>query len=319
MSNETPSSPFLSVRRLLVLLAIALVATGTVIWFAVARDRSPPEQIVAVLDERSASAVELNVGEILDATQQTNLTPVVGRRYRVRISGESRDGASMLARIGETLTFVKGGAKPGEIVEVEVTRLYRTTAEAIVLNRNPAADTAAAQPLAPSDATPRDQRPSKLASRETAPAATGEIYTGVVTRLGSRGDGAVEVGDRIVYIPGAQIGERVVFEITEKTERFWTGRLLWKLAPEGSSQTRPPSEEGPLRAPQVVEGAEFEVVVRERERRNPEKNGVARIDGLAVVVPDTRPGDRVKIRIVERRRTIAMAEIVERLPPSDSP
>jgi predicted RNA-binding protein with TRAM domain len=70
-----------------------------------------------------------------------------------------------------------------------------------------------------------------------------------------------------------------------------------------------------MRAPHVQPGAEFDVVVRERARRDPERNGVARIDGLVVVIPDCKPGDRLRIRIIERRPTLAKAEIIERVSP----
>lgn len=307
MADETPTTqtpaPFLTMPRLLILLALTVAATGAVVFFAVRGSGASNEQVVTVLDARAAAEVSVNTGEVLDATGPNTLQPELGRRYRVRISGESRDGASMITRIGNTVTFVKG-VQVGEIVDVEVTRLHRTTAEAIVLNR-----AAAREPsLAPTPA-PRATPPA----REPIPA--GEIYTGVVVSVGRMGDGMVKVGDQSVYIAGAQKGERVVFEVTEKRERFWNGRLLHKLAAEESGRPSAAAKDGALRAPHVQPGAEFEVVVRERERRNPNKDGVARIDGLAVLIPDCAPGDRLKVRIVERLPTLAKAEIVERLAP----
>lgn len=303
MSAEStpPATPALTMPRLLVLLALTLGATGAVIWFAVGRGKASNETVVTVLDARTSQAVSVNVGEVLDATGLNTLTPEVGRRYRVRITGESRDGASMITRIGSTVTFVKG-VQIGDIVDVEVTRLHRTTAEAILLNR-PAAR--AETPTPPSSAP----RPAPVSASGI------EVYTGVVVSVGRLGDGLIKHDGQSVYVAGAQKGERVVFEVTEKRETFWNGRLIRKLAAEESGRPRPAALEREMRAPGVQVGGEFEVVVRERERRNPEKDGVARIDGLAVLIPDCRPGDRLKIRIVERLPTLAKAEIIERLPP----
>lgn len=303
MSAEStpPATPTLTMPRLLILLALALGATGAVIWFAVGRGKGSNEAVVTVLDARAAEAAPVNVGEVLDATVPNTFTPELGRRYRVRITGESRDGASMITRIGSTVTFIKG-VQVGDIVDVEVTRLHRTTAEAIVLNRH----ASSAEAPAPRSSAPRSA---------PAAAASGEVYTGVVVSVGRMGDGLIKVDGQSVYVAGAQKGERVVFEVTDKRENFWNGRLIRKLAAEESGRPRPAAEEKAMRAPGVQVGGEFEVVVRERERRNPDKDGVARVDGLAVLIPDCKPGDRLKIRIVERLPTLAKAEIIERLPP----
>jgi predicted RNA-binding protein with TRAM domain len=300
-STKPNAAPFLTLPKLLVLLALTIAATAAVVYFALRGSGASNEQVVTVLDAREAADARVNTGEVLDATVPSNFQPEIGRRYRVRISGESRDGASMIAHIGNTVTFVKGG-QVGEIVDVEVTRLHRTTAEAIVLNR-----------AAPRESAPAPQPRAPTTALEPAPA--GEIYTGVVVRVGRLGDGLVKLGEQSVYIAGAQKGERVVFEIIDKRERFWSGRLLRKLAAEESGRPRSAPDDADERAPHVQPGAEFEVVVRERERRNPEKDGVARIDGVAVLIPDCKPGDRLRIRIVERRPTLAKAEILERLPP----
>lgn len=268
-----------------------------------ARDERAPEQEVSILGTREDAGTSVSAGEILDATQTNSLKPEVGQRYRVRLLGESPDGAWMLARIGETLTYVRGGTS-GEVVEVEVTRVYRTTADAKILSLETS--------IPPDTAISPARKPSSVEPTVSITEPQ-EVYTGVVERLGSKGDGLVYVEGTPVYISGAQPGERVVFEITSKRERYWTGKLLRRIWAEEPGRTRP-SEARPWRAPRVVEGAEFEVVVSEREIRNPDKNGVARIDGLAVIVPDSRPGDRVRIRIVERRPTLARSEIIERLP-----
>ncbi|HMP76995.1 MAG TPA: TRAM domain-containing protein [Kiritimatiellia bacterium] len=300
-ADAAPQSPapFLTLPKLLALLALTVAATGAVVYFAVRGGDSANEQVVTVLDARAAAVVPVNTGEVQDATAPNQFVPELGRRYRVRIDGESRDGASMIARIGRTVTFVKD-VKPGDIVEVEVTRLHRTTAEAVVLSR------------ISSGPPPVEQRAAPRSVQSVA-APSGLIYTGTVASVGKLGDGLIKRGSQQIYVPGVEKGDRVVYEVTEQGERFWTGRLIQKLdatAAEPAAKSAPDS----LRAPQVQVGGEYEVVVKEKERSKPDTDGVARIDGLAVLIPGCQPGDRVKIRITERLPTLAKAEIIERLP-----
>ncbi len=61
--------------------------------------------------------------------------------------------------------------------------------------------------------------------------------------------------------------------------------------------------------PSPVEmGKEYEVEIVETSRRG---EGIARIQGLVIFVPDTRPGDHVKIKIVHVGRRHANAEVVK--------
>lgn len=311
MADAAPQSPapFLTLPKLLALLALTVAATGAVVYFAARDGGASNEQVVTVLDTRAAAEVPVNTGEVLDATVPNEFVPELGRRYRVRIEGESRDGASMITRIGRAVTFVKD-VKAGDIVEVEVTRLHRTTAEAVVLHR------------ISSGPPPADTRPAYRPAA-AAPAPAGEIYTGTVVSVGKFGDGLIRRGSQQVYVPGVAKGDRVVYEITEKRERFWNARLVEKLdASVAAAETEPAAEAAPaakpapaaLRAPQVQPGGEYEVVVKDKERSKPDTDGVARIDGLAVLIPGCQPGDRLKIRITERLPTLAKAEIIERLP-----
>jgi predicted RNA-binding protein with TRAM domain len=309
-ADAAPQSPapFLTLPKLLALLALAVVATGAVVYFAVRGGDASNEQVVTVLDTRAAAEAPVNTGEVLDATVANQFVPELGRRYRVRIDGESRDGASMIARIGRTVTFIKD-VKTGDIVEVEVTRLQRTTAEAVVLNR------------ISSGPPPAETRPAYRPS-EAATVPAGEIYTGTVVSVGKFGDGLIKRGSQQVYVPGVAKGDRVVYEVTEKRERAWNARLVQKLdasavsADEPSASPTPAEPRAPaaLRAPHVQPGGEYEVVVKDKERSKPDTDGVARIDGLAVLIPGCQPGDRLKIRITERLPTLAKAEIIERLP-----
>jgi predicted RNA-binding protein with TRAM domain len=61
--------------------------------------------------------------------------------------------------------------------------------------------------------------------------------------------------------------------------------------------------------PKPVEmGEEYEVDVQEISRRG---EGIARIQGLVTFIPDTKPGDHVKIRITRISRRFAEAEVVK--------
>ena len=60
--------------------------------------------------------------------------------------------------------------------------------------------------------------------------------------------------------------------------------------------------------PKPVEvGKEYEVDVKEKSRRG---EGIARIKGLVTFIPNTKPGDHVKIRITRISRRFAEAEVV---------
>ena len=61
--------------------------------------------------------------------------------------------------------------------------------------------------------------------------------------------------------------------------------------------------------PKPVEiGKEYEVDIQETSRRG---EGIARIKGLVTFIPNTKPGDHVKIRITGISRRFAEAEVVQ--------
>jgi len=61
--------------------------------------------------------------------------------------------------------------------------------------------------------------------------------------------------------------------------------------------------------PKPVEtGKEYEVDIQETSRRG---EGIARIEGLVTFIPNTKPGDHVKIRITRISRRFAEAEVVQ--------
>jgi len=57
----------------------------------------------------------------------------------------------------------------------------------------------------------------------------------------------------------------------------------------------------------VEEGKEYEVDIQETSRRG---EGIARVRGFVIFVPNTRPGEHVKIRVTSIGNRFATAEVV---------
>jgi len=70
-------------------------------------------------------------------------------------------------------------------------------------------------------------------------------------------------------------------------------------------QNRSPANVGPK---PVEEGKEYEVDIKEISRRG---EGIARIEGFVVFVPNTKAGDHVKVKVTKVSPRFASAEIVQ--------
>jgi len=66
------------------------------------------------------------------------------------------------------------------------------------------------------------------------------------------------------------------------------------------------AEETPKTAP-IKEGDEYEVKIEDTGK---EGDGITRIEGFVVFVPDTAVGDEVKVKITSVRKRFAFAEKV---------
>ncbi|AEG19077.1 MAG: TRAM domain-containing protein [Methanobacterium paludis] len=66
-------------------------------------------------------------------------------------------------------------------------------------------------------------------------------------------------------------------------------------------------DQSPKTAP-IQEGEEYDVKIEDVGK---EGDGITRIEGFVVFVPDTKAGDEVKVRITSVRRRFAFAEKVE--------
>jgi len=76
----------------------------------------------------------------------------------------------------------------------------------------------------------------------------------------------------------------------------------------GARRTFRGRERGSRFPPKPVEiGKEYEVDIQETSRRG---EGIARIQGLVIFVPKTKPGDHAKIRITRISRRFAEAEVI---------
>ena len=58
----------------------------------------------------------------------------------------------------------------------------------------------------------------------------------------------------------------------------------------------------------VEEGKQYEVDIKELSRRG---DGLARVEGFVVFVPNTKIGDHVKIQVTQVRNRFAIAEKTE--------
>ena len=64
------------------------------------------------------------------------------------------------------------------------------------------------------------------------------------------------------------------------------------------------TDQGPKTAP-IEEGEEYDVKIEDVGK---EGDGITRIEGFVVFVPDTKAGDEVRVKIVSVRRRFGFAE-----------
>ncbi len=318
-ASSAPSpAPAPGKPKLIILLLVACLALAAVVWLLVARKPAGREVIVEVVGAEEDQPVYTS--EVIDAITQRNIEAQVGHRYKVVVDDESREGTAGIARIGGLVTFIKD-ARVGDILIVEVIRLKKSSAEARIIQKLETAEMITPAPAREQRAA-REPRPRR--EKETPagdPVQVGGKYSGVVEEKGSKGDGIVRVGGKVVFIAGTEIGEKVSFMVTSDMGRFAVGERIEggediaevpeleavASLPEGaavSSGDQSASED-------VQPGKVFDVVVTERDRKTPDVNGVARIGGLVVFVPNSQPGDEVRIRITDRKARFAVSEVIE--------
>lgn len=302
---------------LLILLCVSLLAVAVVLYLALRADQEEPERIISLVEVETPEEADVNVSEVVDTLENPDVQAEEGERYKVLIVDQAREGASGIARIGGLVTFVPDTMQ-GDLVVIEVTRIRRSTADAVVIEQ---LDSGVAVPGRPPTERPVERR---------RPAATsglvGQSFEGMVEDIGQEGDGIVRVDGKVVFVEGASLGDYVRFTVVNDMDRFAIGQLEEKLTPpdttdepveDESTSTYTPADPPEDRAMSVTVGSEYEVLVEEPDRGNPEVDGVARIDGLVVFVPGTRPGDRVRIRITALQRRSASSEVLEHVQPEE--
>ena len=127
-----------------------------------------------------------------------------------------------------------------------------------------------------------------------------------------RSSGIAKIGRMTTFIPDARRGMTAIVDITRVRERVVDAILIDVL----SEVALPPKPPRAAFVPQpgdsaghVVPGAEMDVIITEASSKNPETEGVAKVAGLIVFVNGVPTiGERVNVRIVERRERMAFAE-----------
>lgn len=311
MTENTPPAPpasdGLPRNVLLILLLICLAAVAVVVYLVIRPGNDVQETIISLIEVEAPEDIAINVLQVIDTLETPDVDAIEGQRYKVLVVDEAREGASGIARIGGLVTFVPETQR-GDVVVIEVTRLRRSTADSVVIERIDSGVTVPGRPAR----EPQPTRPAVPASDMV-----GQIFRGTITDMGREGDGVSRVDGKVVFVEGAELGEHVEFRVVEDMGRFARAEVVSKSDVPFESAPAPAERPAPRGVP-VVLGDTYDVTVTDRDRRHPTVNGVARIDGLVVFVPGTQPGDRVRIRITEVRARSATAEVVDRLPAEDT-
>jgi predicted RNA-binding protein with TRAM domain len=323
-------------NALLGLLSVCLAAVVIVVILAISPAEDETEFVVGTTEVATPAEAEVHVATVVDATGDAELTAAEGQRYKVLIVDNAREGASGIARIGGLVTFVPE-TRQGDLVVIEVTRLRRSTADAIVIER-----LAADQPIPGRPTMPRRDAEPVRARAEAQPETTdaepfgmeGQVFRGTITDMGREGDGLLRIDGKVVFVEGSQVGEHVEFRIIKDIGRLAFGEILSRsdvpyegedvVVPESDGAAAgaesadasdapaaayPAADEQAVTYPVAV-GEEYDVVISEKNRRSPDTDGVVRIEGLVVFVPGTQPGDEVRIRITDVRRRAADAVVI---------
>jgi predicted RNA-binding protein with TRAM domain len=281
---------------LLVILAIALV-------------RPRDAGVVTVVYTDSQTTETINTGEVIDATDPAAvIAPRLGYRYKVFVEDESEDRSSGIARIGGRATFIPG-ARRGQTLLADITRVRDRVIDAVLVR-------VLSEITLPPKALPAafEPRPGDPAGH-VVPGAEMDVVIAEPSSKDPGGEGIAKVAGLVVVVEGAAtVGERVHIRITDRKERIafaeptgqpaGTAPLATAVAPVRRIFKPEPGD----RAGKIVPGAELDVTISEASAKNPDREGVARIEGLVIFVQGvTAIGERVNVRITERRDRSASA------------
>ena len=229
------------------------------------------------------------------------IVPQVGYRSTVFISDESEDRPSGVARHGGRVTFIPTGRR-GQTAVVDLTRIGERVYEAVLVKVLSEVEMPPKAPPAPFAPRPGDPTAGIIAGAEL----------------------DVVISEAPPRIPKLKASRRfTAWSFCQRRHPDWRARKcthcrgaasVWPL--RNPQQAAGPAPEpvrrtsfNPSPGDPVVPGAIMDVVITEPSGRNPDTEGVARVNGLVVFVQGaTTIGERVNVRIVERGGRAAVAE-----------
>lgn len=295
------------------LLGIALIVLAVLVL-------RPARQVVVteVLPPESGAAI--NLGQVIDATVPgAPVVPRLGFRYRLFVEDESDDRSSGIARMGGRTVFIQD-ARRGQTVLADVTRVRERVVDATL-----------AAVLGTVELPPKPPRAAwtPAAGDPTADIVKDAVLDVILTEPSSKNpenEAIARVAGLVVVVQGApssSIGERVNVRITDRRERIAFAELTGNPAGTDPLPVREARPAKPAYRPEpgdpAVVGAELDVVISEPSAKRPGEEGIAKIGGLVIAVKGaTTVGERVNVRITDRRERIAFAELTGK-PAGDGP
>jgi predicted RNA-binding protein with TRAM domain len=307
MTNPAAKIPD-STLRTLALILLPLLGIALVIAIALLVRKPKDNASVAVVVTEGQAGAAINTGDIIDATSPgAGIAPRLGYRYKVFVDDESDDRSSGIAKIGGLVTFIPE-ARRGQTAIVDVTRVRDRVADAVLV-----------KVLSQVDLPPKAPRTPfvPLAGDSAAHVVNGAEMDVIISEASAKNpgtEGVAKVSGLVIFVNGVTtIGQRVNVRITERRERVAFAEPTGKPA---GTDPLPASAEPVRRVFQprpgdpVVPGVEMDVIITEASSKNPATEGVAKVGGLVVFVNGaTTIGQRVNVRITDRRERVAFAEL----------
>lgn len=261
-----------------------------------------PGVVTVVYTDGASSGTAINTGEVLDATDpKAAIVPRLGYRYKVFIGDESDDRSSGIARLGGRVTFI-ANARRGQTAVVDLTRIGDRVNEAVLVKVLSEVAMPPKAPPAPFVPPPGDPAAAVVTGAEM------DVIISEASSKNPETEGVAKVHGLVVFVNGVTaIGQRVNVKIVERRERVAFAEPTGQPAGGGVEPVRRIFQPRP--GDPVMPGAIMDVVISEASLKNPDTEGVARVQGLVVFVRGvTQIGQRVNVRIVERRERVAVAE-----------
>ncbi len=307
-SPDPAAAPRDTVWKTIALITLPLLGLVLIVLAIALLRPVRPVVVTEILPPSSGASV--NLGQIIDATVPGAWAePRLGFRYRLFVEDESEDRSSGIAHLAGRAVFIPD-ARRGQTVLAEVTRVRERVVDAVL--------TAVVGQI---DMPPKPPRPvwKPKAGDPTADIVKDAVLDVVLTEPSSKNpanEAIARVAGLVVVvqgIPSSSIGERVNVRITDRRERIAFAEPTGQPAGTDPLPIREARPAKPAYRPEpgdpAVVGAELDVVIAEPSAKRPGEEGIAKIGGLVVAVKGaTTIGERVNVRITDRRERIAFAE-----------